>query len=307
TQTVEVQETAFAIDVSGRYICSTWEEATANGGVAFDAVVIGAGMFGAYCAEKIYRKGPNLRVLVLDAGSLLVNEPTQNRARIALSSWGPTPDSSGKDVPVVTNSDAPGTRERVWGIPMRSMVPISGLAYCLGGRSLYWGGWSPRLTDTDLKNWPDPIATYLQSPTHSGDAYERVEKEIGVFDKTDYISCPLFEALKKKCWSVVGVATVDAIEDAPLGVQAAPPASGLFSFDKWSSMPILTDAVREAANRPDWQRRLFIIPRAHVTKLQTTNGAVTSIEVRMNGQQKFLTIPPTCAVVLASGTIEATP
>src|SRR5262249_58084438 len=76
--------------------------------------------------------------------------------------------------------------------------------------------------------------------------------------------------------------------------------------DKGSSRPILTDAVREAANRPNWQRRLFIIPRAHVTKLQTTNGAVTSIEVRMNGQQKFLTIPPTCAVVLASGTIEAT-
>lgn len=307
-QTVEVQDTTFAIDVLGRYICSTWDEATANGGVAFDAVVIGAGMFGAYCAEKIYRLGPNLRVLVLDAGSLLVTEHVQNLARIGLNAAGPKKDPTGTfNVPVILNSDDPGTRERVWGIPMRSMVPISGLAYCLGGRSLYWGGWSPRLTDADLKNWPQPIATYLQSSTQTGDAYERIEKETGVFDKTDYISGPLFEALKKKFENVAGsVASVDVIEEAPLAVQAAPPASGLFSFDKWSSMPILTDAVREAAGRPDWQRRLFIVPRAHVTKLQTTNGAVTSIELRVNGQQKFLTIPPTCAVVLASSTIEAT-
>lgn len=190
---------------------------------------------------------------------------------------------------------------------MRSMVPIAGLAYCLGGRSLYWGGWAPRLTDADLTNWLKPVATYLQSATHTGDAYERVEKDTGVFDKTDYISGLLFEALKNKFKNVAGgVASVDAIEDAPLAVRAAPPASGLFNFDKWSSMPILTDAVREAASRPDWQRRLFLVPRAHVTKLQTSNGAVTSIEIRVNGQQKVFSVPPTCAVVLPSSTIEAT-
>src|SRR5262245_36377857 len=204
-QSVEVQETTIAVDGPGRYVCNTWEEATTNGGVAFDAVVIGAGMFGAYCAEKVYRSGPNLRVLVLDAGSLLVTEHTQNLARIGLNAAGPKKDPTGQfDVPVVSNADDPGTRERVWGIPMRSMVPIAGLAYCLGGRSLYWGGWSPRLTDTDLKNWPKTIADALQSPTHANDLYERVEKETGVFDKTDYISGPLFDALKKKFEGVRG-------------------------------------------------------------------------------------------------------
>jgi len=80
-QPVEVQDTNFTTDVIGRYICSTWDEAVNNGGVMFDAVVIGAGMFGAYCAEKIYRNA-NLRVLVLDAGSFLVSEHVQNLARI---------------------------------------------------------------------------------------------------------------------------------------------------------------------------------------------------------------------------------
>lgn len=298
-QRIQVQDTEFLVDVLGRYICSAWDDATNNGGVAFDAIVIGAGMFGAYCAEKIYRHGPNLRVLVLDAGPLLVTEHVQNLSRIGLDAGGA--------VTVVKNSDDPGTRNRVWGSPWRSQVAFPGLAYCSGGRSLYWGGWSPRLTDVDLQRWPADIASYLQSASQTGDAYEATEKETGVFDKTDYISGPLFQALKAKFVAAKsGVPTVDAIEDAPLAIQAAPPASGLFSFDKWSSMPILTDAIREAAARADWQRRLFLVPRAHVTRLQVSSGTVNGIELRVNGQPKFLNVPPKCAVVLASSTVEAT-
>src|SRR5438128_12307127 len=83
-----VQETTFAIDVQGRYVCNTWDEAIGtigNGGFAFDAVVIGAGMFGAYCAEKIFRQsGEVRRVPVLHAGRFLVSEHVQNLSNIAL-------------------------------------------------------------------------------------------------------------------------------------------------------------------------------------------------------------------------------
>lgn len=89
--TVEVQETTFSLDVLGRYVCNTYDEAVNNGGFPFDAIVIGAGMYGAYIAEKIYRKGQgNLRVLVLDAGSFLVSEHVQNLSRIGLNVPGPT-------------------------------------------------------------------------------------------------------------------------------------------------------------------------------------------------------------------------
>src|SRR3989442_9741547 len=86
------QETPFAIDVEGRYVCNTWDEAIGtieNGGFSFDAVVIGAGMFGAYCAEKIFREsGKARRVLVLDAGSFLVSEHVQNLSNIGLGVGG---------------------------------------------------------------------------------------------------------------------------------------------------------------------------------------------------------------------------
>src|SRR5215831_17743471 len=69
----EVQKTTLALDVLGRYICNTYDEAVNNGGFPFDAIVLGAGMYGAYTAEKIFRgaKG-GMRVLVLDAGTFLV-------------------------------------------------------------------------------------------------------------------------------------------------------------------------------------------------------------------------------------------
>jgi choline dehydrogenase-like flavoprotein len=289
---VVVQDTDFTTDVVGRFVCNTWDEAIQNGGVAFDAVVIGAGMFGAYFAEKLFRNS-NMRVLVLDAGSLLVTEHVQNLARIGINNAGAAK--------VEFNSQDPGTREWVWGNPWRSRVAFPGLAYCLGGRSLFWGGWSPQLTEADLLNWPAEVAHYLRN------IYPVVEREMGVFDKTDYISGPLFDELFKKFKAVKpSVSNVDEIEEAPLAVQAAPPASGLFSFDKWSSAPIFVDAVRDAAGSPDWQRRLFYVPRAHVTRLNVTNGVVTNIEVRVNGQPKLLNVSPQCAVVLASGTIEST-
>jgi len=311
-QPVGVQETTFTTDVMGRYICSTWDEAVNNGGVMFDAVVIGAGMFGAYCAEKIYRNA-NLRVLVLDAGSFLVSEHVQNLARIGLN--------VSSTIQVASNDQDPGPRERVWGSPWRSQVGFPGLAYCVGGRSLYWGGWSPRLTAVDLATWPPEIVNFLQGPPSSwptdlaqflgsptsADGYETIERETGVFDKTDYISGPLnAELIKQFTTARPSVPTLDAIEEAPLAVQGAPPASGLFSFDKYSSAPILVDAIREAAGNPDWRRRLFLVPRAHVVKLHANAGTVTRIEVNVNGQQKFLPIVPTCAVVLAASTIEAT-
>jgi hypothetical protein len=53
TAQVSVQQTAFSHDVLGRWVCSTWAEVSNNGGDPFDVVVIGAGMFGGYIADKL--------------------------------------------------------------------------------------------------------------------------------------------------------------------------------------------------------------------------------------------------------------
>jgi hypothetical protein len=58
-QQVQVQETAFTTDALSRFICSTWEEATGNGGPPFSVVIVGAGAYGAYLAAKVFRRHPN--------------------------------------------------------------------------------------------------------------------------------------------------------------------------------------------------------------------------------------------------------
>src|SRR5882672_11460785 len=152
TDTVEVQQTTLGTDIVSRYHCNTWEEILANGGAPFDVIVIGAGMFGAYCAEKIYRRGEKglLRVLVLDAGGHLVSEHAQNLSPMNIVAPG--------TALVRKNSEDPGTRNRVWGSPWHSDQDFTGLAYCIGGRSIHWGGWSPQLTPADLDNWPAEIS-----------------------------------------------------------------------------------------------------------------------------------------------------
>jgi hypothetical protein len=76
---VEVQQTTFSLDVVGRYVRNTLAEAVNNGGRPFDVVVLGAGMFGAYCAGKIYHLGArDKRVLLLEAGAFLVSERVKN-------------------------------------------------------------------------------------------------------------------------------------------------------------------------------------------------------------------------------------
>src|SRR5260370_26188446 len=77
---VNVQQTSFSHDMLGRWMCSTWSEVSNNGGDPFDIVVIGAGMFGGYIADKLYRRGEDLglRVLGIEAGACFLPPHVQN-------------------------------------------------------------------------------------------------------------------------------------------------------------------------------------------------------------------------------------
>jgi hypothetical protein len=297
---VPVQETTFSIDALGRFVCSTWEEATQNGGPPFSAIVVGAGMYGAYCAAKIFRGNPGRRVLLLDAGRFLVGEHVQNLARIGLEIPAPIPPASDPGVP----------RELVWGLPWRGNVEFPGLAYCTGGKSIYWGGWCPRLTAGDLAQWPAAVAMYLNGH------YTEVESETGVVPGTDFIFGQLNDVLRASCIAVTptipNIETAlgsNGVEDAPLAVQGSAPVSGLFSFDKYSSLPLLVEAIRDdvgTSGLNDAARRLFLVPLAHVVRLHADHGRVQTVEVDVGGHRRFLTVPPGCSVVLSASAVEST-
>ncbi|KAL5597125.1 hypothetical protein FOBRF1_010918 [Fusarium oxysporum] len=307
---VDVQQTEFSHDVLGRWACSTWTEVSNNGGDPFDVVVIGAGMFGGYIADKLYRRTENigLRVLVVEAGSFLLPTHVQNMPRLGLNAPG--------ERVVAGNMQDTGPQNLVWGHPWHSNEAFPGLAYCVGGRSLFWGGWSPQPTSHVLDtrsaagaSWPTDAAQYLR------DSYEAVENEMGVTPKTDYIFGPpgsLFAQLTARFEAVK--TSGQMVEDAPLAVQGSPPESGLFPFDKYSSAYLLFDAIREDIgkrwrNNIDAWRRLMLLSRAQVVNLTKSGNRVVEIELLVNGQQQFLRPPllsPDCTVILAASTIEST-
>ena len=302
----DVQQTDFGYDVVPRYICNNWQEVTAAqgpGAYPFDAIVIGAGMFGGYCAEKLYRHGVSraLRILLLDAGAFLLQSHIQNLPQQLGGKVG------GPNYPR-TRDDASGTQNVVWGMPWISNIPFPGLAYTVGGRSLFWGGWSPPLTPDDLKSWPRDVVTYLNDPVAG---YAATAAEIGTAVTTDFITqTALYNALLNKMQGLLPLANITEVREAPLAVVGAAPRSGLFAFDKFSSAPFIMDAVRNDVGvnggGGDSRRRIFLVPRAQVHRLNMTGTNVTSIDMSVAGVRQPLQLAPGCAVILANGTIEAT-
>jgi len=341
----DVQRTTFALDVLGRFVCNTYDEAVTN--PAFDVVVIGSGMYGGYCAAKIYSesaaKGAPLRVLVLEAGPFLVHEHGQNIAGLGLSNpFRPVLDPFSRE--------AARPRNLVWGMGWRGNTGFPGTAYCVGGKSIYWGGWCPRLRPSDLAQWPEEARAYLENPptverplpnrmapsTPPQTVYEAVEFEIGVKPADDFVFDPILgpaepdanhlglnKALKARLEAAVaklaarpGGAPVARPEDPPIAVQTQSFVSGVFSPDKFSSLTLLMAARRDASGEPDARARLFIVPNAHVSRLivppvfrdggDRDGYRVSGIDLFVDGGRRFLPIAPTATVVLALGCIEST-
>jgi hypothetical protein len=303
----DVQQTDLAYDLVSRYVCNTWQEITAAqgpGAYPFDVVVIGAGMFGGYSAEKLYRAGGGaaLRILVLDAGAFLLQSHIQNLPQqLGGKVGGPNY--------LRTRDDATGAQNVVWGMPWISNEAFPGLAYCIGGRSLFWGGWSPPLTDADLTNWPNDVSTYLKGPT----GYAATAQEIGTAVTTDFITkTALFDALLGAIKSALPLTGITEAGEAPLAVVGAAPRSGLFAFDKFSSAPFIMDAIRNdvAVNggSGDARRRLFLVPRVQVHRLNlnAAGDAVISLDLSVAGVRQQFLISQSTAVIIADGTVEGT-
>ena len=148
---------------------------------------------------------------------------------------------------------------------------------------------------------------YLASP----DGYLYTKTEIGTGTTSDFITkTALFNALQTGVQAALPLDGITEVSEAPLAVEGAAPRSGLFAFDKFSSAPFIMDALRQdvRANSGygDLSRRIFLVPRAQVHRLNVTGNAVTSIDLSVDGSRQTMNVANGTAVILANGTIEAT-
>ena len=357
--------TTFTRDVFGRYICNTFDEALvtidpnaraaaglpARGDLRpFDFVIIGGGTFGAALAEHLWFRSTNRseRILVLEGGPFVLPEHVQNAPVLGLGAGDPRKDHL--------------PQKEVWGLAWNSSDPIGfpGLAYCVGGRSVFWGGWSPRLLDSELPTnvWPKAVLDDL-TPKNLPDGrkgyFRQSSDQIGVTETNDFIFGDLHRAMRKQLFdglstitdamdlaglpdhpaveygntptTVDGLAKLLGIDplpspppplqtlrnqaklEAPLAVQGQSGHAGFFPFNKFSAVPLLIKATREAANQSsgdDVKKRLMVVARCHVIRLNTVNDVGGQRVSEIITERGPLPISPEAKVIIALGTVEST-
>jgi choline dehydrogenase-like flavoprotein len=323
------QNTDFSRDVLGRYVCNGLDEALLTTDTnrrpdarPFDVVVIGGGSFGPVLAQHLFAadKTKSYRTLVLEGGRFLIPGHVQNVPLTGLGVPGPT----------LTDPGTP--RAEVWGLPWRSDIAFPGLAYCLGGRSLYFGGWSPQLLSSELPAvWPAALVSDLAGPLPGGGKgyFAQAAEQIGTNVTNDFILGPLHDALRAqlragldggKVPEAIPLAqlpsTLDDVApadqdlfklEAPLAVQGRSPRSGAFGVGKFSSVPLLIQAARAAQDEygDDVKKRLMVVPNCHVTRLITDGSSLHRRVVAVETNQGTIPVPLKGVVILALGTIES--
>src|SRR5215813_4333279 len=234
------QRTDFSVDVLGRYVCNGLDEALRSTDTSidpdarpFDFIIIGGGSFGSVLASHIFSidQTRSHRILVLEAGPFLFPEHVQN-------------------LPPALDSNV------VWGLPWISDSPqtfnqrFPGLAFCLGGRSLFWGGWSPYFIDSEIVSppWPATVRRDLMTPVlPSGTPIEsylnQAAEQIGTLDTNDFVHADLHNELETILFNGLsarssvadpklkgnrGTLAVAKDLEAPIAVQSTSPRAGFF-------------------------------------------------------------------------------
>ena len=321
------QSTAFTKDAIGRYVCNGLDEAllTTNKNIRpdakeFDILIIGGGTFGAAIAQRLFNqdKARNHRILVLEGGPMLLPTHVQNIPVMGINV--PSPASIAD---LRSTGQAANPRNEVWGLPWHSSTKFPGLAYCLGGRSVFWGGWSPQLLNAEMPadKWPASVVDDLNTTY-----FKQASEQIGVTQTNDFIKNEMHDALRQQLFdgiqngNIPGAVPFSDLElhldgipaakrnlnklEAPLAVETQS-RSGFFCNNKFSSVPLLIKAVRSAYNESkgdDFKKRLMVVPYCHVTKLVFDGTKVTGVETN----QGFVPLPAGGQVVIALATVEST-
>lgn len=286
-------ETQFTRDILGNYVCNTFAEATSSG--PFDVAIIGGGTFGLVLAQDLFfrtqRFGPgtvqgdglrpaNYRILVLEGGPFSLPEHTQDFPNLQLYPPGPQLSSS---------SALPATRQELiaqgkdrqpilenWGLPWNSTERFGGLAYTLGGRSLYFGGWSPRYLETEMHMapigsitqdtlWPGAVVQDLTLERTLNRGFQLdAAKQTGVSNANDFINGALHNFYRRQLFQVYGAIanavpladlpdyTTEAPEDITPGLQLQlnnPPYAGFVDSLKLDA-PLAVQATARAGFFP---------------------------------------------------------
>ncbi|MGH8065771.1 MAG: family 16 glycoside hydrolase [Candidatus Entotheonellia bacterium] len=354
--------TSFTLDNMGRYLCNTLQEALDSAGQSiagnsrgFDVIIAGGGTFGSAIAQRLFaRDGTrSRRILVLEAGPFVLPEHVQNMAFMG--------GEPGPRRPWVSNATfgfpglifAIGGRSLTWG----GWSPES-LKDARNNEMVNWPASVVNALKTSyFLEASDQIGVTATNDFIHGPLHEGLRKQL--FDGLQagsglggpFASLPLGDlpdhpvvrsyqrdngaappdALLREWLKLPPTDTTPRAEllnllklEAPLAVQSVT-EPGQFPFNKFSAIPLVTQAARLASTEADGvgieadaRKRLMVVPNCHVQELVTETQADNWVRVvgvraldQVGDSQVIPLAPPRSdgtqsAAIIALGTIEST-
>jgi glucose dehydrogenase len=259
--------------------------AIAEAGV--DCLVIGSGTSGVTAAAELASRG--LRVAIIEAGPLLLTEhvgsgPFANREDI---------------VPGIHDVVRYGT---LWTTSDQQQAAQDGMLgpnnnawSAVGGRTLFWGGCTPRFRDEDFATWPFDAEEVRPW-------YQRAERLIGVSgaersEQPPVVSHPSQDRLMTRL-------AMDGIRatHAPLGVDTGPVRDGRMSRGFDSSVSRLLR--HRKFGRIEDGASLSLAAETKALRLNVAGGQVQSVTVQARASGETLEIPAR-HVILAGSAIQS--
>lgn len=256
---------------------------------AVDCLVIGSGTSGVTAAIELANRG--LRVAILEAGPLVLTEhvgsgPFANRGDI---------------VPGIHDLVRYGT---VWTTSAQAASAQAGTVEAnnnawsvVGGRTVFWGGCTPRFLDSDFADWP-----YDADEVHPW--YERAEKLIGVSGGGNDDTPPPFmhHAAQDRLLARLSAGGI-AATNAPLGIDTRAVRDGRMSLGFDSSVSRLLRCPH--FGRVENGARLSLAAETEVVRLTLDGQLVTSLTARDRTTGETFDISAR-QIILAGGCVQST-
>ena len=253
-----------------------------------DCLVIGSGTAGVTAAIALADRG--LRVAIIEAGPLVLTEhvgsgPFANREDI---------------VPAIHDLVRYGT---VWTSSENEAAARDGTAphhnnawSVVGGRTVFWGGCTPRFLDKDFADWPYDADDFRPW-------YERAERLIGVSGGETDGTLPAFmtHAAQDRLIARLGADDIRAT-DAPLAVDTHAVRDGLMSRGFDSSVSRLLRCRH--FGRIEDGARLCLAAETLAVKLNVTGQQINSVTVRDQRNGELIDIAAR-HVILAGGCVQS--
>lgn len=257
---------------------------TADPDTLYDVIVVGSGMAGGTLADHLSDSDPNraetdLNVLLMEAGGFIFPTHIGNLPREQ------KPGVFTKHIWELWDEFAVRNYDNLEGSDY-----IGGQGFNLGGRSVFWGGFIPRMTSWELDFWPARVKWYLEDA-----GYQLAEEFMGRSSGPRTLYNRQIHVLLRRLFPDMHHI------DAPVAIRQAPEGANTIGSGVFSTADVITESWLTAS--PGGKQGLSVLLNHQAIRVESDTGEarVAALDLRRDREVTYRAK----AVVLSAGCLES--